>query len=100
MERERFGSPSEDHQPITWLRGYPIYATHLIVLIYVVSMIATSLLMGFNAYGVGAWLSFDTDLIYRGQLWRFLTYGLWNPPSLSPFVIDMLFLFMFGREVE
>ncbi|MEO7412531.1 MAG: rhomboid family intramembrane serine protease [Opitutaceae bacterium] len=100
---DRFGSPSEEHQPITWLRGYPIYATHLIVLVYVVSMIATSLVKGFmgvNAYGVANWLAFDTASVFHGQLWRYLTYGLWNPPSLSPFAFDMLFLFMFGREVE
>lgn len=97
---ERFGSPSEEHQPITWLRGHPIYATHLIVLVYVVSMIVTSLLMGFNAPGVGSWLAFDTVAVFHGQLWRYLTYGLWNPPSIMPFAIDLLFLFMFGREVE
>lgn len=96
---ERFGSPSEEHQPLTWLNGYPVYAAHLIVLVYVVSMIATSLLMAFNADAVGAWLSFDTELIFRGQLWRYLTYGLWNPPSIG-FAINMLWLAMFGRELE
>jgi hypothetical protein len=100
---DRFGSPSEEHQPMTWLRGYPIYATHLIVLVYVVSMIATSILkgvMGANAFSVATWMAFDTTAVFQGQLWRYLTYGLWNPPSLSPFAFDMLFLFMFGREVE
>jgi hypothetical protein len=97
---ERFGSPSEEHQPITWLRGYPVYATHLIVLVYAVSMIFTSVLMALHLDVVGDWLAFDTRLIFHGQLWRYLSYGLWNPPTISPFAIDMLFLFMFGREVE
>jgi hypothetical protein len=99
MERERFGLPSEDHQPITWLRGHPIYATHLIVLVYVVSTFATTLLRFANAESVGAWLVFSTEDIFRGQLWRYFSYGLWNPPSLN-LAIDLLFFFMFGREVE
>jgi hypothetical protein len=104
MERERFGSPSEDHQPITWLRGYPIYATHLIVLVYVVSMIVTSILLGVmgqpSARQIAAWMMFDTSAVFNWQLWRYFTYGLWNEPTLTPFTWDMLFLFMFGREVE
>lgn len=96
---ERFGSPSEEHQPITWLNGYPIYAAHLIVVVYVVSMIVTSLLMAFNAHIVAAWVTFDTELIFRGQLWRYLTYGLWNPPSIG-FAVNMFWLGLFGRELE
>jgi hypothetical protein len=99
MERERFGSPSEDHQPITWLNGHAIYATHLIVLVYAVSMVVTALLGFGRVLGVSAWLGFNTEEIFRGQLWRYFTYGLWNPPSLNT-AIDLLFLFMFGREVE
>src|SRR5688572_1111727 len=96
----RFGSPSEEHQPITWLRGYPIYATHLIVLVYVVSMIVTSLLLAAHASVVMTWLYFDSELVFKGQLWRFFSYGLWNEPSIWPFAIDMVFLMFFGREVE
>jgi hypothetical protein len=96
----RFGIPSEDHQPITWLRGYPVYATHLIVLVYVVSMIITSILMGARVTSVETWVQFDHAAIFRGEVWRYLTYGLWNPPSIFPFAIDMLWLTLFGREVE
>ena len=96
---ERFGSPSEEHQPITWLRGYPIYAAHFIVLVYVVSMVVTTLLMAFNVSRVAGWVAFESDEVLHGQLWRYLTYGLWNPPSLS-FAINMVFLTLFGREVE
>jgi hypothetical protein len=95
----RFGTPSEDHQPVTWLRGYPVYATHLIVLVYVASMLVTTVLMNRQMYAVSGWLMFDTDAIFKGQVWRYLTYGLWNPPSLW-FAVDMLLLIWFGREVE
>jgi membrane associated rhomboid family serine protease len=94
---DRFGQPSEEHQPITWLGGYPLYAAHLIVLVYVVSMIVTAIVgSGSVLYD---WLLFDRALVLQGQLWRFLTYGLWNLPSI-PFAINMVFLAMFGREVE
>lgn len=96
---DRFGSPSEDHQPLTWFRGHAVYATHLIVATYVVSMIVTSFLMWGRVNAVLGWFIFDNTLIFQGQLWRYFTYGLWNPPSLG-FAINMLFFFIFGREVE
>lgn len=96
----RFGSPSEDHQPLTWFRGYPVYATHLIVAIYAISMIVTAVLMNREVFSVAAFLQFDSELVFKGQIWRYLTYGLWNPPSIWPFAVNMLFLTIFGREVE
>lgn len=95
----RFGLPSEDHQPVTWFRGYPVYVTHLIVAVYAVSMIVTAGLMAANSHSVFLWLRFDSESVFRGQIWRYLTYGLWNPPSIF-FAVNMLFLTMFGREVE
>ncbi|HEX2854441.1 MAG TPA: rhomboid family intramembrane serine protease [Opitutaceae bacterium] len=95
----RFGSPSEDHQPLTWFRGYPVYVTHVIMATYVASMIVTSVLMAANVAAVFNWLRFDSALVFKGQVWRFLSYGLWNPPSIN-FAINMLFLTIYGREVE
>ena len=95
----RFGSPDEDHQPVTWLRGYPVYAAHLIVLVFAVSMVVTSLLMFFNVGLLFAWLPFHSEFVLRGQVWRIFSYGLVNPPSLQ-FAFDLLFIAWFGREVE
>ena len=95
----RFGSPDEDHQPVTWLRGYPVYAAHLIVLVFAVSMIVTSLTMFFNVGHLFSWLPFSSELVLRGQVWRIFTYGLVNPPSLQ-LVFDLLFIAWFGCEVE
>ena len=91
---------SQDQQPITYLRGYPIHAATLIVVVYVATLLATSLLMMTGAGWVGAWLIFDSaSVLGRGEVWRFLTYGLWNPPGI-PFVIDMFMIVWFGRELE
>jgi hypothetical protein len=94
-----YGS-SEEHQPVTWWRGHPVWAAHFIVVMFVASMLATTGLLAFKLGGVLSWLGFSSELVLRGQVWRILTYGLVNPPSLLPFVIDMLMIVWFGREVE
>lgn len=90
---------SEEHQPMMYLRGYPIYAAHFIVVVYVVSMIATSLLQFGSAGGILNPLIFSSAEVLRGEVWRLFTYGLVNAPSLS-FVIDMFMMVWFGRELE
>ncbi len=91
---------SEEHQPITWVRGYPLYAAHVLVAVFTTSLLVTTLMMFFQIdHLLFAWLPFKSVEVLHGQLWRVATYGLVNPPSL-PFVIDMLMFVWFGREVE
>jgi membrane associated rhomboid family serine protease len=97
MNGHRDWGQSDDHQPVTWLNGYPVYAAHFIVLVFVVLMIVTALLGSAN--GFFSWLAFNSAAVWSGQVWRILTYGLFNPPSLS-FAIDMVMLVWFGRELE
>jgi membrane associated rhomboid family serine protease len=90
---------SDEHRPVIWLRGYPVYAAHFIVLVFVASMLVTTLL---NLFGVGQLLNglvFSSGQVLRGEVWRVVTYGLRNEPSLA-FVIDMAMIVWFGREVE
>jgi membrane associated rhomboid family serine protease len=92
---------SEDHRPLTYLRGYPIYATTLVIAIYVVTLFLTTICMAMG-YGetFAYYLEFDSRLVIAGkQVWRFLSYGLWNVPSLG-FVIDMVMFVWFGLELE
>lgn len=89
----------EEHHPVTWFRGYPVYAVHLIVVFYVASLLVTTTMMAFRSDHLLAWLVFDSQEILRGQVWRAVSFGLVNPPSLS-FAFDMLYLWWFGREVE
>ena len=93
-----YGS-SEENQPITWLRGYPVYAAHLIVLVYVASMLATTLIYASGGRAFLDWFAFSSSDVFRGQIWRIATYGLINPPSIW-FVIDMFMIVWFGRELE
>ena len=69
------------------------------MLVFTVSLLATTLLMAFNAGPLLNWLAFHNAAVLRGEVWRIATYGLVNPPSLQ-FVIDMLMFVWFGREVE
>ena len=89
----------EDYRPVTWLRGYPLYVTHVIVIGYVITMVIATLLGPLGIADLTAWLGFSSELVHRGQLWRVFTYGLVNPPSIW-FVVDMFIIAWFGRELE
>jgi len=90
-----------EYRPITYLGGYPIYATTLIILIYVVSLFATTICMAMGyEKTIPLYLMFDSRFIFPGgQVWRFFTYGFWNEPSFN-FVIDMVMLVWFGFDLE
>ena len=90
---------TDEHQPVTWVKGYPVYAAHLVVLGYVVSLFATTLLLALKLEAWLGWLTFESAAVLGGDVWRILTYGLVNSPSLG-FVIDMAMIGWFGREVE
>lgn len=90
---------NDDDGPVTWVRGYPLYAAHLIVAVFVASMLATSLLMAVQGGVLLNAFPFSSTAVLHGQVWRLVTYGLVNPPSLW-FVIDMAMIVWFGREVE
>jgi hypothetical protein len=91
---------SQDQEPVMWLHGRPIYAAYLIVLVFVASMLVTALLMALNLAQSLRWVTFDSADVLAGQVWRVVTYGLVNPPSLYPFLLDMAMIAWFGREVE
>ena len=90
---------SDDQEPVMWLRGYPLYAAHFVVLVFVVSMLVTTLFMFAGRDAILGWLTFSSVHALSGQVWRIFTYGLVNQPSLF-FAIDMVMIVWFGREVE
>jgi len=92
-------APDEDHQPITWVRGHPLYAVHLIVVGLALTILGTALL---QASGSGAFLEklvFDSVAVHSGEAWRVLTYGLVNIPSVG-IAVDIALLLWFGRDLE
>ena len=93
-----YGS-SEEHQPMLWVRGIPFYAVHVVVALLVISMIATAILRFAGGTLFLDALVFESGRVLIGEVWRCLTYGLVNEPSI-PFAIDMFMLMWFGRELE
>ena len=94
-----FFAPNEDQQPMFSFRGYPIFAAYFIVIVYVATMVVAALLGPAGMASLDALLGFSSQQVHGGQVWRVLTYGLINPPSIS-FVIDMVIIVWFGRELE
>lgn len=90
---------SDEHRPVMWLRGYPVYAAHFIVIVYVVSAIIATALNFFKIGGLLTSLVFIGDQVLRGEVWRVVTYGFVNVPSIR-FAVDMVMFVWFGREVE
>jgi hypothetical protein len=82
-----------------YLGGHPLYATHVIVAGYVLTMIVCTVVGPQVVFLLTQNLGFYSELVLRGQVWRWFTYGLINVPSIG-FVVDMVMLVWFGREVE
>lgn len=97
----RYAFPSdEDQQPITSVGGHSLFAAHLIVIVFVASLLITTLLMAVGGQGVLNALSFYSADVLNGQVWRIVTYGLVNPPTSLWFIVDMFMIVWFGRELE
>ena len=92
---------SDEQQPVTWFRGHPIFAAYFVAIIFMVSILVTTFI---NAFGAHAWLDkavFDSRAVWRGEVWRILTYGLVNPPEGGLFLLLTVFMVAwFGRELE
>lgn len=92
---------SDEHRPLLWLGGYPVYAAHFVVLVFVVSLLVSALLVGTGYGNLLDSLAFISTNVLKGEVWRVVTYGLVNRPTPSlQFIFDMAMIVWFGREVE
>lgn len=90
----------ENYDPITWVGRVPVYATTIIVALYVVSMVGVAIALASGAEASLGQLTFNTESVLRGgELWRCLTYAFVNPPD-PWFIISLVMLYIFGRDVE
>jgi membrane associated rhomboid family serine protease len=67
--------------------------------VFVASMLVTTLMLFARVGHYLEWFEFSSSAVLRGQVWRVVTYGFVNAPSLG-FAVDMLMIVWFGREVE
>ncbi len=91
---------SEDRRPLTYLNGYAIYASTILVALHVLTMVGTAMALASKQSWVFGVLHFSShDILTRASLWEFVTYAFLNGPSIW-FAIEMFLLYRFGREVE
>ncbi len=88
------------HSPITWVGRVPVYATTVIVAMYVAGMVAVALMLASGARAQVAQLSFDTGAVLHDfQIWRCITYAFVNLPD-PWFIVSLVMFYIFGRDVE
>ena len=91
---------SENYDPITWVGRVPVYATTIIVALYVLSMIGVAVALASGADGLLGKFGFNTeDALRHGEIWRCFTYAFVNPPD-PWFIISLVMVYIFGRDVE
>ena len=91
--------PFEGEKPLFHLGDFPVRLITLLVAFHCVAMVSATLLI---ASGHGAWLdvfTYYSKEVAHGQIWRLLTYAFVSGPSIW-FLLEMLMLYYFGREVE
>ena len=88
-----------ENDPLFYLGEFPVRLITLLVAIHSVAMISASLLL---ASGHGALLDlfiYSSTAVAHGQIWRLATYAFVAAPSIW-FLLEMVMLYYFGREVE
>lgn len=94
---------SDDHRPLTWWKGQPIYLSGFLALAGVASIIFSGLLIGIAR---NSWISlaFSYEALLQLHLWTPFSYIFLNPPvdtgSVIWGVIGCIMLWRFGEMVE
>ncbi len=91
----------ESHNPITWIGRLPVYATTLIVGVYVAAMIVLTLVLaaGGEAF-VSSLTTFSSGAVLEHfEVWRCLSYALPSHPD-PWFIVSLVVLYIFGRDLE
>jgi membrane associated rhomboid family serine protease len=92
---------SEDYRPLFWMSGRPIYVNTLLLILHIVAFAVTALAVSFLGAEVLGFLCLGNyEVVYRGQIWRLVSYVIFPPQTAISFIFAMGFLFYFGRQVE
>ncbi len=90
----------ENYDPITWVGRVPVYATTIIVALYVACMIGVAITGALGSAAILDKLTFKpADVLRHGEIWRCLTYAFVNGPN-PWFIVELVMLYIFGRDVE
>ena len=93
---------SDDYQPLFWVRGRPVHVTALLVILHVFGLVTYSLTAGLAGIDLHPLLNFSSEAVLRhGHVWQIVSYAfVHSPDNALWFLLDMVFLFIWGREVE
>ena len=92
---------SDDYQPLFWVQGRPVHVTTLLVSLHCLSLVVSCLIKGITGVGIWPLLDFSSALVRHGWVWQIVTYNFSHLPVNGLFfLLDMVFLFIWGREVE
>lgn len=102
--------PSQgSYAPLTYVRGFPVDATTLLVVVHIVSMILCTIALTAlpgnvheNNALLESWFGYDGMSMLQGKFWTIFSYPFVHNIAYSNilFAIDLFFFFLFGREVE
>lgn len=87
---------SQDHLPLTWWKGHPVYLSAIVALVGVASMVLTAVI---GNEWLGSLIFSYENLVHRFYLWTPLTYALVNPPNLW-LVLSCFLVWRFGEPLE
>ena len=93
---------NDDYEPLTWVRGIPVYVTTVLVALHSMAMAVVLLAGGMGSASWVAALPYSSAAVLEhGTLWQWVTYAFVNRATHPLFfLIEMIFFYLFGREVE
>ena len=80
------------------VNGLMLYIVGTMLLLYIADFLTP--LMGIKG-SILSFINFDRDLIFRGQVWRLISF-IFMPPGTSPIfiVFELYFCWLFGTSLE
>lgn len=88
-----------EEEPLFHLGEFPVRLITLLVAMHSAAMVAATLLLASGQGALLDYLAYNSAEVARGQVWRLVTYAFVAGPSVW-FLLEMLMLYYFGREVE
>ena len=97
---------SDDYRPLFWVQGRAVYANTLIIIGHIAAFVISVLCISYFGFmEVRSALALSTPDVWQGaQVWRLFSYIAFDPYFFTQrslwFLISILLLYFFGREVE
>lgn len=93
---------TDDYQPLTYIKGRPLYVTTLVVVLHAAAFIGCCVFFALRQVGAVSSLLFSSsEVVEHLQLWRVVSYAFLHTPGGGIWLaVELFLLFQFGQEVE